>query len=50
MQHPEDNLSSYGAGVTALNQLLAQNACGPETINLSDPADGNCVLYTQCQE
>ncbi len=50
MQHPDDNLSSYAAGVTALNQLLAQNACGSETIALSDPIGGNCVLYTQCQE
>lgn len=33
----------------ALEQLLAQNACGRETVPVG-PEGGNCVAYTNCQE
>lgn len=47
MQHPQDNLSSYAAGVTARDQLLLQNGCGPET-KPTWPSRGGCVEYTNC--
>lgn len=47
MQHPQDNLSSYAAGVTARNQLLKQNGCWPQT-KPTWPARGGCVEYTNC--
>lgn len=47
MQHPDDNLSSYGAGVTARDQLLLQNGCGPET-KPTWPSRWGCVEYTNC--
>ena len=49
MHNPEDNLTPFREGETARDQLLKQNACGPETIPLNI-ADGNCVAYTQCQK
>lgn len=47
MQHPQDNLSSYAAGVTARDQLLKQNGCGPEN-KPTWPSRGWCVEYTNC--
>jgi len=48
MQNPADNLSSPAAGITARDQMLRQNSCGPETEPYGDV--GNCVEYTNCQE
>lgn len=47
MQHPKDNLSSYAVWVTARDQLLEQNGCGPET-KPTWPSRGGCVEYTNC--
>ena len=49
MHHPEDALASFESGLTARNQLIKQNSCGPETIDLPGPADAHCVQYTNCQ-
>lgn len=48
MQHPNDNLSSYAAGVTARDQMLRQNSCGQATVPVG-PEGGNCVEYIDCQ-
>ncbi|MFA7284667.1 MAG: S-layer homology domain-containing protein, partial [Candidatus Absconditabacterales bacterium] len=48
MHNPEDNLASYQSALTARNQLLKQNSCGPETVEFG-PAGSNCVQYTNCQ-
>lgn len=47
MQHPDDNLSSYAVWLTARDQLLKQNGCGPET-KPTWPSRGGCVEYTNC--
>ncbi|MFZ2150788.1 MAG: S-layer homology domain-containing protein [Candidatus Absconditicoccaceae bacterium] len=49
MQNPDDNLSSYGAGVTARDQMLRQNSCGEKTVSVG-PEGGNCVEYVDCQK
>ena len=49
MQNPDDNLSSYGAWVTARDQMLKQNSCGQATMSVG-PEGWNCVLYTDCQK
>ncbi len=48
MHHPDDNLASFSSAITARNQLLKQNSCGPETIEIW-PEGGNCVQYINCQ-
>jgi polyhydroxybutyrate depolymerase len=48
MHHPEDTLASFKSGLTARDQLLEQNSCGPETTPVG-PEGGNCVEYTNCQ-
>lgn len=48
MQNPDDNLSSYAAWVTARDQMLRQNSCGPATVSVG-PEWWNCVEYTDCQ-
>ena len=49
MQNPDDNLSSYGAWVTARDQMLRQNSCGEKTISVG-PEGWNCVEYIDCQK
>ncbi len=49
MHNPDDNLASFAWGLTARNQLLAQNGCSSATVPVW-PADGHCVRYTDCQE
>lgn len=34
MHNPEDNLASFKSGIGARDQLLKQNSCGPETVDL----------------
>lgn len=48
MHNPDDTLSTFKSGLTARDQLLKQNSCGPETVKVG-PALGNCEMYTQCQ-
>lgn len=48
MHNPADNLASFAGGITARNQLLAQNACGSVTVPMW-PAEWHCVKYTDCQ-
>lgn len=49
MHNPEDALASFESGLTARNQLLKQNSCWPETIEIAGPAEWHCVQYTNCQ-
>jgi hypothetical protein len=47
MHNPNDRLASFARWVVARDQLLKQNACGPETKSVG-PSEWNCVEYTQC--
>jgi len=49
MHNPDDNLASFAGGITARNQMLWQNGCGPETEPFTWPEKSNCVKYTNCQ-
>jgi len=49
MHNPKDNLASFGGWEYARDKLLEQNQCEPNTfVAMENPANGNCVRYTNC--